>query len=141
MRIILTAFVLVFLSSSLVRAEQLRVDCQALEQMIDLPEGTGNATFHMTKKIYIGNLPDQATEYDVRAPHGRLDGGEIGAYLAALISNKPVTGTASHTQLLLLLHAAAKGGGKSGKEGARIKAIRQQILDNIARDGRKRMWF
>ena len=122
--------VILTLSTGVV-AEELRVGGKPLEQALDLPNGSGGEQFVLPGSLYVGNFPDDAAQYDTRAAFGRLDRGEIGAYLAAVISNKPVTGTATYAQSLVLLHYAAQGGGQTGAKAEHIKAIRHLILDQI----------
>lgn len=111
--------------------EALRVDGKPLEQAIDLPKGSASESLQLTGSIYLGNFPSDAADFDVRAAYGRLDRGEIGAYLAALISEKPVTGTATYKQTLLLFRMAQNGGGHTGQKAEKIKAIRQDVIDYI----------
>jgi len=111
--------------------EELRIGNQTLEHALDLPMGTGAEQFNVARSLYVGNLPDDAAKYDVRAAHGRLDYGEIGAYLAAQISGKPVTGTTNMQQTLLLMRYASQGGGHTGPLGQHIKDVYQTIKDLI----------
>ena len=122
-------------------ADELRIDGLPLEQALDLPKGSGGERIQPSGTIYIGDLPDNAARHDVRAAFGRLDVGEIGAYLAAAISGKTVTGTATYQQTLLLLEYASLGGGEKGKNALKIKALRQSILDSIHFEGRTKLWF
>ncbi|MBL4692754.1 MAG: hypothetical protein JKY92_05435 [Magnetovibrio sp.] len=114
-------------------AEPLRVGGKALEDVVSLPAGTGSEVFLSSITIYIGNLPIEAAQFDTRAASGRLDRGEIGAYLAFLLSGKPVTGTASTMQTLLLMRLASSGGGYVGAKAKRIKDILEIIHVELER--------
>ena len=119
-----------FMSAQVV-GEELRVDGKPLEQALALPKGSASEHLNFTGSIYLGDFPKDAAQFDVRAAYGRLDRGEIGAYLAALISEKPVTGTATYRQAMLLFRMAQNGGGHTGKKAAKIKAVRQGVMDYI----------
>jgi hypothetical protein len=95
----------------------------------------------MTGSIFLGDLPKGAAKFDVRAPDGRLDRNEIGTYLAALISGKPVTGLATFEQSLLLLNYAAAGGGQEGKVASEIHAVYLTVRAAVQMDGRHKLYF
>ncbi|PHS79591.1 MAG: hypothetical protein COB59_01340 [Rhodospirillaceae bacterium] len=114
-----------------VSAEELRVGGQPLDQAINLPSSSGAQHIHINTHIYVGNLPKEVKEFDVRAPFGRVDYSEIGAFLAAQISGKTVTGSASMKQALLLMRMAKTGDGLTGEASVKLKAVYHNIRDEL----------
>jgi len=112
-------------------AAELRVDGQPLDQILNLPSSSGGERFLINTHIFLGNLPKDMKKYDLRAPFGRADYSEIGAYLAARISGKIVTGRASMKQTLLLMRMAKTGAGLTGLASVKLKATYLNIRDEL----------
>jgi len=140
-RTIAFTLILGFILVPTAQADPLLVDGIPLEQALSLPKDTGGERLNLIGSIYIGDLPKRAKKYDLQAPFGRLDRGEIGTYLAALISGKPVSGIATFQQALLLMNYAASGGGQEGKIASEINTVYRAVREAVKRDGRRSLWF